>query len=71
MQIKIVSIDSHKHHYSQGKAFSMHCIWTCGHGINSLTIKKRTIKFSSVNLKKNIKSKLFHIENLEIRGQTV
>ena len=39
--------------------------------VNSLTTKKQTTKFSSANLKKNVKSKLYHIENLKIRGQTV
>ena len=31
--------------------------------INSLTTKKQTEKFSSANLKKNVKSRLYHIEN--------
>ena len=33
------------------------------HHANSLTIKKQATKFSSANLKKNVKSKLYHIEN--------
>ena len=38
---------------------------------NSLTTKKQTTKFSSANLKKIVKSKLCHTENLKTRGQTV
>ena len=36
-----------------------------------LTPKKQTTKFSSANLKKNVKSKLYYIENSKTRGQTV
>ena len=31
--------------------------------VNSLGVKKQKAKFTSANLKKNIKSKLYHIEN--------
>ena len=33
--------------------------------------KKQTTKFLSANFKKNVKSKQYHIENSETRGQTV
>ena len=36
-----------------------------------LTTKKQTTKFSSANVQKNVKSKLYHIENSKTRGQTV
>ena len=39
--------------------------------LNSLTTEKQTTKFSSANFKKNVKSKLYHIENSKTRGQTV
>ena len=40
---------------------------------NSLATKKQTTKFSSANFekKKNVKSKLHHIENSKTRGQGV
>ena len=38
---------------------------------NSLTTNKQTTKFSSFFLKKNVKSKLYHIENSKTRGKTV
>ena len=37
--------------------------------IYSLTIKKQTTKLSSARFSKNVKSKLYHIENLNTRGQ--
>ena len=36
-----------------------------------LTTKKQTTKVSSENVQKNVKSKLYHIENSKTRGQTV
>ena len=39
--------------------------------INSLTTEKQTTKVSSANFQKNVKSKLYHIENSKTRGQTV
>lgn len=36
-----------------------------------LTFKKQTRKFASAKLKKNVSSKLLHIENLSTREQTV
>ena len=38
--------------------------------INSLSAKKVT-KFTFANFQKCVKSKLYHIENQKIRGQTV
>ena len=37
--------------------------------INSLATRKQTTKFSSANFKKNVKSKLYHIENPKHEGQ--
>ena len=36
----------------------------------SLTAKKQTTKFSSANFQKNVKPKLYHIENSKTRCQT-
>ena len=41
------------------------------HFTNPLSAKKRTTKFMSENLKKNIMSKLCHIKNSKTRGQIV
>ena len=38
---------------------------------NALTTKKQMTKFSSANFQKNVKSKLYQIENSKMRGQTV
>ena len=38
---------------------------------NSLTTKKQMTKFLSANFSKNVKSKLYHIENSKTKGQTV
>ena len=38
---------------------------------NFLITEKQTTKFSSANFKKNVKSKLYHIENSKTGGQTV
>ena len=38
---------------------------------NSLTTKKQPTKFMSANIKKKVKSKLYHIENSKTREQTV
>ena len=37
----------------------------------TLTTEKQTTKFSSANLKKKVKSKLYHIDNSKTIGQTV
>ena len=42
-----------------------------GSTLKSLTTKKQTTKFLSANFQKNIKSKLYHIQNSKTRGQTV
>ena len=39
--------------------------------LNTLTAKKQATKFSSSNLKKNVESKLYHIETSKTRGQSV
>ena len=39
--------------------------------INSLTTEKQTIKFSSAYFQKNVKFKVYHIENSKARGQTL
>ena len=39
--------------------------------LNSLITKKQMTKFLSANFQKNVKSKLYHIENSKTRGQTV
>ena len=39
--------------------------------LNSITIKKETIKFSSAHFPKEIKSKLYHIENSKTREKIV
>ena len=38
--------------------------------INSLTTKKQATQFASANFQKNVKSKLYYIENSKTRGQT-
>ena len=46
----------------------------CNEGItsiNSLTTQKQTIKFSFANFSKNVKSRLYDIENSKTSGQTV
>ena len=49
----------------------LHCKFLTLCGL-TLTTKKQTTKFSSANFrKKKVKFKLYHIENSEIRGQTV
>ena len=46
--------------------------WRAYSLFNSLTTKKQTTKFSSGNFfQKNVRSKLYHIENSKTREQTV
>ena len=50
-----------------GKGHSARCINSFR---NYLTTEKQTTKFPSASLKKNVKSKLYHIENSKTRGKT-
>ena len=40
-------------------------------GFNALTTKKQATNISSANFQKNVKSRLYHVENSKTRGQTV
>ena len=46
-------------------------ILTAVSSLLTLTTKRQTTKFSSANFSKNIKYKLYYIENSKTRGQTV